>query len=321
MQSENKIWKKIVNIDGIGIIFVYLAVFISLSIACPNFLKFSNIMVGIRQAVYTAIVGFAMTFVISLGGIDLSVGSTVGISGMVLAAMILGGQNIYLAILVVLLLGALIGLVNGILVTKLGMAYFIATLGTMSILRGMIYVYTKGIPLYGLKYPEIQFFGQGYIGPVPVPIILTLLLLAVSCYLFYKTRFGRYTVSIGSNEDAARLVGIHVDKIKILVFVLSGVFCAVAGIILASRSEAAVPTAGNAYEMDAIAATVIGGTSMSGGKGNMLGTALGAILMATIKNGLSLLNVNTFWHQVVIGLFILFAVALDGFATKRAEKE
>ena len=321
MQSENKIWKKIVNIDGIGIIFVYLAVFISLSIACPNFLKFSNIMVGIRQAVYTAIVGFAMTFVISLGGIDLSVGSTVGISGMVLAAMILGGQNIYLAILVVLLLGALIGLVNGILVTKLGMAYFIATLGTMSILRGMIYVYTKGIPLYGLKYPEIQFFGQGYIGPVPVPIILTLLLLAVSCYLFYKTRFGRYTVSIGSNEDAARLVGIHVDKIKILVFVLSGVFCAVAGIILASRSEAAVPTAGNAYEMDAIAATVIGGTSMSGGKGNMLGTALGAILMATIKNGLSLLNVNTFWHQVVVGLFILFAVALDGFATKRAEKE
>ena len=321
MQSKNSVWKKVANIDGIGIIFVYLAGFVSLSIACPNFLKFSNIMVGIRQAVYTAIVGFAMTFVISLGGIDLSVGSTVGISGMVLAAMILGGQNIYLAILAVIFLGAFIGLINGILVTKLRMAYFIATLGTMSILRGMIYVYTKGIPLYGLKYPEIQFFGQGYIGPVPVPIIITLLLLALSCYLFYKTRFGRYTVSIGSNEDAARLVGIHVDKIKILVFVLSGVFCAIAGIILASRSEAAVPTAGNAYEMDAIAATVIGGTSMSGGKGNMMGTALGAILMATIKNGLSRLNVNTFWQQVVIGLFILFAVALDGFATKRAEKE
>ena len=119
-------------------------------------------------------------------------------------------------------------------------------------------------------------------------------------------------------QSAAKLVGINVDKIKILVFVLSGVFCAIAGIILASRSEAAIPTAGNAYEMDAIAATVIGGTSMSGGKGNMFGTALGAILMATIKNGLSLLNVNTFWHQVVIGLFILFAVALDGFAAKKA---
>lgn len=141
MQSKNSVWKKVANIDGIGIIFVYLAVFVSLSIACPNFLKFSNIMVGIRQAVYTAIVGFAMTFVISLGGIDLSVGSTVGISGMVLAAMILGGQNIYLAILAVIFLGAFIGLINGILVTKLRMAYFIATLGTMSTFLG------RGMPL------------------------------------------------------------------------------------------------------------------------------------------------------------------------------
>ncbi|MCD8369677.1 MAG: ABC transporter permease [Clostridiales bacterium] len=305
--------------DGIGIVCVYIVVFIALSIACPNFLKFSNIMVGIRQAVYTAIVGFAMTFVISMGGIDLSVGSTVGITGMVLAGMILAGQNIYLSILAVLFIGAAIGFVNGILVTKFHMAYFIATLGTMSILRGLIYVYTEGIPLYGLKYPEIQFWGQGYIGIVPVPIIITVILFGISIYLFYKTKFGRYTVSIGSNEEAAQLVGINVDRIKIFVYILSGVFCAVAGIILASRSEAAIPTAGNSYEMDAIAATVIGGTSMSGGKGNMYGTALGAVLMATIKNGLSLLNVNTFWHQVVIGLFILFAVALDGFATKKAE--
>lgn len=319
--KDNKFLKQITSVEGIGIILVYLVVFVSLSIACPNFLKFSNIMVGIRQAVYTAIVGFSMTFVISMGGIDLSVGSTVGITGMVLAAMILGGHNIYLSILVVISLGALIGFINGVLVTKLKMAYFIATLGTMSALRGLIYVYTEGIPLYGLKFPEIKFFGQGYIGPIPVPIIITLLLLAISCYLFYKTKFGRYTVSIGSNEEAAKLVGINIDRIKILVYILSGVFCAIAGVILASRSEAAIPTAGNAYEMDAIAATVIGGTSMSGGKGNMLGTALGAILMATIKNGLSLLNVNTFWHQVVIGLFILFAVALDGFAAKKAEKE
>ena len=305
---KSKALKNVLNVNGVGIIGMYLVVFIGLSIACPNFLKFSNIMIGIRQAVYTAIVAFAMTFVISLGGIDLSVGSTVGISGMVLAAMILGGYNIYLAIGVVILLGAFIGLVNGLLVTKLRIAYFIATLGTMSILRGLIYVYTKGIPLYGLKYPEIQFVGQGYIGVIPFPIILTLIILLVCYYLFYKTKFGRYTVSIGSN------------KIKILVFMLSGVLCAIVGVILASRSEAAVPEAGNAYEMDAIAATVIGGTSMSGGKGNMVGTAFGAILMATIKNGLSLLNVNTFWHQVVIGIFILFAVALDGYASTRAAR-
>ncbi len=310
--------RKTLDINGIGIIMVYLVVFIGLSIACPNFLRISNVMIGIRQAVFTAIVGLAMTFVISMGGIDLSVGSTVGISGMLVAALILKGWNVYLAICVVILLGMFIGFFNGLLVTKLGIAYFIATLGTMSILRGLIYVYTKGIPLYGLKFPEFRFIGQGYVGVIPFPIIITLVILAISYYLFNKTKFGRYTVSIGSNEDAATLVGINVDKIKIMVFMYSGILCSIAGIILASRSEAAVPEAGNAYEMDAIAATVIGGTSMSGGKGNVIGTVFGAILMATIKNGLSLLNVNTFWHQVVIGFFILFAVAFDRFTAKRA---
>ena len=311
-------YKKTLDINGMGIIIVYLVVFVGLSIACPNFLRISNVMIGIRQAVFTAIVGMAMTFVISMGGIDLSVGSTVGISGMVVAALMLNGWNVFAAIIAALVLGMIIGLFNGLLVTKLGIAYFIATLGTMSILRGLIYVYTKGIPLYGLRFPAFQFIGQGYIGIVPFPIIITLFVLAISYYLFYKTKFGRYTVSIGSNEDAANLVGINVDKIKILVFMYSGVLCAIAGVILASRSEASVPEAGNAYEMDAIAATVIGGTSMSGGKGNVVGTLFGAILMATIKNGLSLLNVNTFWHQVVIGFFILFAVAFDQFTVKRS---
>ena len=187
----------------------------------------------------------------------------------------------------------------------------------MSILRGLIYVYTEGIPLYGLKYPEIKVWGQGYIGMIPVPIILTVIIFGISAYLFYKTKFGRYTVSIGSNEEAAKLVGINVDKIKILVFVLSGVFCAIAGIILASRSEAAIPTAGNAYEMDAIAGNCYWRNQHVRRQRKHVRNSLGAILMATIKNGLSLLNVNTFWHQVVIGLFILFAVALDGFAAKK----
>jgi ribose transport system permease protein len=310
--------KQVLDINGIGIIVVYVVVFTVLSILTPNFLTFSNVMIGLRQAVFTAIVAFAMTFVISMGGIDLSVGSTVGISSMLVAMLILGGVSVYAAIVIVLAMGALIGIFNGLIVTKLGIPYFIATLGTMSILRGSIYVQTKGIPLYGLRRPEFRFIGQGYFGVFPTPLVVTILVLILSYYLFYKTRFGRYTVSIGSNEDAARLVGIPVDRVKISVFLLSGVYCALAGIILASRSEAAIPEAGNAYEMDAIAATVIGGTSMSGGKGNIIGTAFGAVLMATIRNGLSLLNVNTFWHQVVIGAFILLAVAFDRFATKRA---
>ena len=317
--NKRSLLKTLLDVNGIGIIAVYIVVFATLSLLSPHFLSFANVMIGLRQAVFTAIVAFAMTFVITMGGIDLSVGSIVGISSMLIAAFLLDGMNIHLSVGLVLCIGAGIGLFNGLVVTLFDIPYFIATLGSMSILRGLIYVYTKGIPLYGLRFPEFRFIGQGYIGVVPTPIIVTLGLLAISYYLFYKTRFGRYTVSIGSNEEASRLVGIAIGRIKVLVFMLSGVFCALAGIILASRSEAAIPEAGNAYEMDAIAATVIGGTSMSGGKGNMIGTAFGAILMATIRNGLSLLNVNTFWHQVVIGIFILFAVAFDRFAAKRAE--
>jgi ribose transport system permease protein len=313
--------KKAMNMNGIGIIIAYVVVFAGLSIACPNFLTVSNFMVGIRQAVFTAIVGFAMTFVIAMGGIDLSVGSTVGITGMLVAALMLGGCNIYLAMLIAILLGAIIGLINGFLVTKMGITYFIATLGTMSILRGAIYVYSKGIPLYGLSFPGFQYLGQGYIGVVPVPIIITLVIFGICYYLFNKTKFGRYTVSIGSNESAAEMVGINVDKIKILVFTLSGMLCAVAGVILASRSEAAVPDAGSGYEMDAIAATVIGGTSMTGGKGYMMGTAFGAVLMATIRNGLSLLNINTLWNQVVVGTFILLTVAFDSFRAKNSARQ
>lgn len=316
--NKSGLLKRLLDVNGIGIISVYIVVFTVLSILSPHFLSFSNVMIGLRQAVFTAIVAFAMTFVISMGGIDLSVGSLVGITGMLCAIFLLGGMNVYLAVVLVLCIGACIGTFNGLVVTLFDIPYFIATLGTMSIMRGLIYVYTKGVPLYGLRYPEFRFIGQGYLGVFPVPIIITLGLLIISYYLFYKTRFGRYVISIGSNEEASRLVGIAVRRIKVLVFTLSGTYCALAGIILASRSEAAIPEAGNAYEMDAIAATVIGGTSMSGGKGNMIGTAFGAVLMATIRNGLSLLNVNTFWHQVVIGVFILFAVAFDRFAAKRA---
>ena len=158
-------------------------------------------------------------------------------------------------------------------------------------------------------------------GVVPLPVVIAIVVIALSYYLFNKTRYGRYTVSIGSNEDAARLVGIRTDLIKILTYIYSGILCALAGIILCARSEAAVPDAGNAYEMDAIAACVIGGTSMSGGHGSIIGTMFGAILMSTITNGLSMLNVNTFWHQVVIGLFIIAAVSFDGFTSaKRKEK-
>lgn len=307
----------ILQINGIGIIIVYIAVFIVLGILCPSFFTLTNVMIGIRQAVFIAICGFAMTFVISMGGIDLSVGSIAGFSALMVAALITNGMNVPLAIVLTILAGAVIGIVNGLLVTKMHIAYFIATLGTSEMLRGLIYVYTKGVPIYGVRDPKITWLGQGYVGFMPVPIIITILLFALSYYLFYKTKMGRYAVSIGSNSEAAHLVGINVDRIKILVMMYSGILCAIAGIILCARNEAATPEAGSSYVNNAIAATVIAGTSMSGGKGNMIGTVFGAVLMTTISNGLSMLNVSTYWHQVVIGAFILFAVAFDYFATSR----
>jgi len=310
--------KKTFGISSLGIIIAYVLVFAGLSIASPNFLSLSNFMVLIRQAVFTAIVGLAMTFVISMGAIDLSVGSVVGISSMLAGVLVLAGWPVGLVVLMALLLGAVIGLVNGFLVTKMRIAYFIATLATMSILRGFIYVYSKGIPLYGLGKPDFQVLGQGYLGFLPVPVLITLILICICYYLFNRTRFGRYTVSIGSNETAAEMVGIKINRIKVLVFTFSGLMCSIAGVILASRSEASIPDAGSGYEMDAIAATVIGGTSMSGGKGNIIGTVFGAVLISTIRNGLSFLNINTLWNQVVVGTFILLTVAFDGLTSRRS---
>ena len=310
----------ILSINGIGIVIVYIALFIILAIACPNFFTLGNIMISIRQAVFIAICGFAMTFVISMGGIDLSVGSVAGFSAMLIATMLTSGVNVFIAIIVTMIVGAVIGAFNGFLVTKLHIAYFIATLGVSEILRGLIYVRTKGVPIYGVRDKVMSFVGQGYIGFLPVPILITALIFGLCYYLFYRTKLGRYAVSIGSNGEAAHLVGINVDKIKIIVMMFSGILCSIAGIILCARNEAATPEAGSNYVNNAIAATVIAGTSMSGGKGNMIGTVFGAILMATISNGLSMLNVSTYWHQVVIGAFILFAVAFDYFATTRDKR-
>ena len=301
---------------NIGVIIAFIVLCTVLSIASPVFLSLENILKLSRQAVWFAIMGFGMTFVIGMGGIDLSIGSTLAMCGLLLADMMLAGVNIYLSIVIVLLLGAFIGFINGIIIAKMGIADFIATLAVMSITRGLVMVYSKGLPIYGLRFAEFQFIGQGYLGPVPVPIIWALIILVICFYLMYRTKFGRYTLSIGSNAEAAKLVGINIPKIKIMVYSLMGLLAAVAGVILTSRLEAAMPEAGEGYELDVIAATVIGGTSMAGGKASIVGTAIGALLMAVVRNGLNLLNVNTFWHQVVIGTIILIAVIIDKLSTK-----
>jgi len=320
-QKNFKSWiRNVLGGSGGGLIIAFIILFVGLSIASPYFLSFDNIIIVIRQAVFVAIIGFGMTFVISMGGIDLSVGATLAIAGIIIADIILKGTNIYLAILLVLMLGVLIGFINGVIIAKIGVTDFIATLAMMSILRGIIMVYSKGMPIFGLRFPEFQVLAQGFLGPIPVPVIIAAVLLVLCLYLFNRTKFGRYTVSIGSNAEAARLVGINIPKIKILVYTLTGLLAALSGILLTSRLEAATPEAGSGYELDVIAATVIGGTSLSGGRGNLIGTAVGAVLMAMVRNGLNLLNINVFWHQVIIGIIILIAVALDSFSSKRESK-
>jgi ribose transport system permease protein len=303
---------------GVLLAFIILCVF--LSVATDNFLTTENILVVLRQAVWVGIIAIGMTYVISTSGIDLSVGSIVGFCGLVTAVLIKGGMNIYLALLIAVAVGTMFGFINGLIIAKVKVNPFIATMAMMSILRGLIYVYTQGIPIYGLSFPEFQFLAQGYVGGIPFPIVLLVVLLAIFWYILKFTKFGRYVLSVGSNEEAAKLVGINIERVKIGVYVITGLLSAVSGILLTSRSEAAVVDAGNGYELDVIAAVIIGGTSLSGGKSNLLGAILGSILMVTIRNGLNLLKISSLWHQVVIGAVILVAVVAD-IISNRTRKE
>ena len=302
--------------SSFGIFVAFVLLVIGLSIASPTFLTFSNVTDVTRQAVFIAIIAFGATFVIGMGGIDLSVGANLALSSLVAAHMMLSGLNVYVAVVGGLIFGALVGMINGLLIAKVGITDFIVTMSVMVICRGIINVYTEGIPMTGLVDPKFQFFGQALLGPFPMPVLITILVFALCYFLLYKTRFGRYTLSIGSNTEAARLVGINIPTIKIMVYSFTGLLAALSGILLTSRLEAAMPEAGGGYELDVIAAVVMGGTSLSGGKASLVGTAIGAILMAVVRNGLNLLNVNTFWHQVVIGSIILVAVAADRFRSK-----
>ncbi|MFI1707641.1 ABC transporter permease [Streptomyces griseoruber] len=299
---------------------VFVLIVAALSLTANDFLTVDNITNVLRQMVFVSVIAFAATFVIGMGGIDLSVGATTALTGLFMADLILQGVNIYLAVLAGLLLGALIGLVNGLLIDRLGISPFICTLAAMIILRGVVMVYSQGVPLTGLSFPEFQWFGQGSIAGVPVPVLAMVLVFAVCWYLLYRTKYGRYVLSIGSNREAARLVGIGISRIQVSVYVMTGFAAALAGLLLTSRLEAAMPEAATNYELDVIAAVVIGGTSLNGGKASLAGTAIGAALMAVVRNGLNLLNVNTFWHQVVIGSIILVAVSFDSLSARRRAK-
>ncbi|WP_107996297.1 ABC transporter permease [Trichococcus paludicola] len=302
--------KKRLNKLGPLLALVVLVIFVT--IMNPSFMSPTNLLNLLRQVSTNALIAFGMTFVIITGGIDLSVGSTLALSSALMAGMIASGLNPVLAMGMGLVLGAFLGACNGVMITKGKMAPFIATLATMTIYRGLTLVYTDGNPITGIGNSFIfKYMGRGYLFGIPFPVVVMLLFFGVLYVLLHKMTFGRKTFALGGNEKAAFIAGIKSDRIKIAIYSISGLMAAVAGIIITSRLNSAQPTAGNAYEMDAIASVVLGGTSLSGGRGRLVGTLIGALIIGTLNNGLNLLGVSSFYQQVVKGVVIIIAVLLD----------
>ncbi|MED3761404.1 ribose ABC transporter permease [Peribacillus frigoritolerans] len=304
--GKSGIWQKF------GPLLALVLLFIVITVLNPSFMEPNNILNLLRQTSINALIAFGMTFIILTGGIDLSAGSILALSSALMAGMMVSGLDPILAILVGILLGAIMGVINGILVSKGKMAPFIVTLATMTIFRGLTLVYTDGKPITGIGDSVMfQMLGRGYFLGVPVPAVVMIIAFMILWFLLHKTSFGRKTYAIGGNERASRISGIKVDRVKVAIYGLAGTMAAIAGAILTSRLNSAQPTAGQSYEMDAIAAVVLGGTSLSGGKGRLFGTLVGVLIIGTLNNGMNLLGVSSFYQQVVKGAVILIAVLLD----------
>ena len=289
-----------------------IVLFVVISALNSSFIDPSNLKNLLRQVSINALISFGMTFVILTGGIDLSVGSTLALSSAVMANFIKGGMDPILGILVSALIGLILGTINGVVISYGRVAPFIATLATMTIFRGLTLVYTDGNPISSLTDdPLFHMFGQGYFAGIPVPAVVMLLAFALCWFILNKTPLGRKTYAVGGNEKVSFIAGIKIERIKIFAYAITGLFCALAGSILTSRLNSAQPTAGTGYELDAIAAVVLGGTSLSGGKGRILGTLIGVLIIGTLNNGLNILNVSSFYQQVVKGIVILLAVLMD----------
>ncbi|PKM50508.1 MAG: ribose ABC transporter permease [Firmicutes bacterium HGW-Firmicutes-7] len=287
---------------------------IIISLLTDRFMTVSNILNVLRQTSINAIIAGGMTYVILTSGIDLSVGSVFAFTGAIGAYLIASDTNVFLTILIVLFLGLLIGGFNGVVISKGKVQPFIATLATMTLARGATLVFTQGKPISTGASENAEAFakiGSGYLFSIPIPIYIMVIVFALAYYILKHTRLGRYIYALGGNEEATSLSGINVSKVKILVYMFSGVLAALAGLILTSRLSSAQPTAGSGYELDAIAAVVLGGTSLSGGYGNVLSTIIGALIIGILNNSLNLMNVSSYYQLMIKGLVILIAVLLD----------
>ena len=303
--------------------FIALAfLFILLSIISPEFRTGSNLLSLLRQASFNGLIAFGMTLVILSDGIDLSVGSVFALAAIIAAELIMAGLNAFLAILIALVAGTLLGLVSGFLVAKCRLQAFIATLITMTAYRGLAYIITDGKPISRLAESATSgafFFkalGKGNVllfeaVKIPIPAIILILTFLVVFFVLTKTTFGRRIYATGSNAKCANLVGVNTAKVKMACYGISGFLAALAGLMMCSRVNSAQPTFGDGYELDAIAATALGGTSMSGGRGKITGTIAGVLIIAALNNGLNILGVSSYYQDVIKAIVILVAVLSD----------
>ena len=311
--------KKKIDRQLLGLLIFVIVMMVVMSFLSDSFLSVSNLTNVFRQSVFIMLLGFGMTFVLTTGGIDLSVGVMLALSGGMAGWLLSMNVNIVPAIIAGVLVGILVGAGNGLMITKLRITPFIATLATMSIGRGVMYVWTNSIPFRNYMVGGFRFIGQGDVFGLQFPIVIAIVAFVILQFVYRCTAFGRHVTAYGSNEESARVSGIDTDKLLIKVYALSGLMAAIAGITLASRLETVHPEMGKGYELDAIAAAIIGGTSLSGGRGTLVGTVLGAFIIYLISNALNLLNVDPDWETIVKGIIILIVVAVE-FLSHRNKK-
>jgi ribose transport system permease protein len=315
------------NLSKAQSLIALLVMCLLLSFLSDSFLTGENLWNVMRQISVNMVISVGMTLVILTGGIDLSVGSVLALSGAVTAGMIRYhtqmdsmnltiGFTLFGALMGGTLVGTLLGWFNGVAVTRFRVPPFVATLAMLTIARGLTMLSTGGFPITGLGN-SLAFIGTGWFLGVPMPVWISVVVVAVAIIVTRKTKFGRHVYAVGGNEKAAALSGIKIDRIKLLVYSVSGTLAAIGGILVTSRLDSAQPNAGTSFELDSIAAVVIGGTSLTGGTGTILGTFQGALIIGILNNGLVLLNVSPFWQQVIKGLVILLAVGVEKINRKR----
>lgn len=304
-----------------------LLMIIAMMFLSDHFATSDNLFNVLRQVSVNVCISVGMTMVILTGGIDLSVGSILALSGAVAAGLtrdglafpsmdLFVGITFWGGILAALLIGAILGMINGVMITTFKVPPFIATLGMLTIARGLTMLYTGGFPITGLG-KGFEYVGTGWFLGIPMPVWIALIVVVVFAFVMRHTIFGRHIYAIGGNERASEISGIKVNKVKLLVYTLAGTLAGLAGLLVTARLDSAQPNAGASYELDSIAAVVIGGTSLSGGKGSIVGTIIGALIIGVLNNGLVLLGVSPFWQQVIKGIVILAAVILDKGAGKK----